>query len=151
MGRRASFGCVTVTPHVGASAAGASGSWPCSNADLSNTRDAIGSKISSANVSRLAQAWTFKLTGEAAAGVRPFGSLIANPIVQNGIVYFQDLDSNVYALSLATGKLRWEYRCDQPERSGQGTNGVAVVDGKVYGLTPTAAFALNATTAGRCG
>ena len=97
-------------------------------------------------MSRLAQAWTFKLTGKAAAGVRPFGSLIANPIVQNGVVYLQDLDSNVYALALATGKLRWEYRCDQPERSGPGPNGVAVADGKVYGLTPTAAFALSATT-----
>ena len=97
-------------------------------------------------MSRLAQAWTFKLTGKAAVGVRPFGSLTANPIVQNGVVYLQDLDSNVYALALATGKLEWEYRCNQPETSGPGPNGVAVADGKVYGLTPTAAFALSATT-----
>jgi outer membrane protein assembly factor BamB len=97
-------------------------------------------------VSRLAQAWTFKLTGKAAAGVRPVGALTANPIVQNGVVYVQDLDSNVYALGLATGRLEWEYRCDQPERSGPGPNGVAVADGRVYGLTPTAAFAVSATT-----
>ena len=142
----ASSGCKTVTTNVAASTAGRSGSWPYSNADLANTRDATGSTISSTNVSRLAQAWTFKLTGKAAAGVRPYGSLTANPIVQNGVVYLQDLDSNVYALALATGKLRWEYRCDQPERSGPGPNGVAVADGKVYGLTPTAAFALSATT-----
>ena len=32
--------------------------------------------------------------------------MTANPIVQNGVVYVQDLDSNVYALALATGKLR---------------------------------------------
>ncbi len=141
-----SSGCKTVTTNVAASTAGASGSWPYSNADLANTRDAIASTISSANVSRLKRAWTFKLTGTAKAGVRPYGSLTANPIVQNGVVYVQDLDSNVYALALATGNLRWEYRCNQPERSGPGPNGVAVVDGKVYGLTPTAAFALNATT-----
>ena len=97
-------------------------------------------------MSRLAQAWTFKLTGKAAAGVPTFGSLIADPIVQSGVVYIQDLDSDVYALSLATGKRRWEYRCDQPEQSGPGPNGVAVADGRVYGLTPTAAFALSATT-----
>ncbi len=97
-------------------------------------------------MSRLTRAWTFKLTGKAAVGVRPFGSLTANPIVQNGVVYIQDLDSNVYALALATGKLQWEYQCNQPERSGPGPNGVAVADGKVYGLTPTAAFALSATT-----
>ncbi len=143
---RASSGCVTVTASVAASAAGASGSWPYSNADLANTRDATGSTISSANVSGLAPAWTFKLTGKAATRVRPYGSLTANPIVQNGVVYLQDLDSNVYGLALATGKLKWEYRCDQPERSGPGPNGVAVTDGKVYGLTPTAAFALSATT-----
>jgi outer membrane protein assembly factor BamB len=82
----------------------------------------------------------------AAAGVRPYGSLTANPIVENGVVYVQDLDSNVYALALTTGRLRWEYECDQPEKSGPGPNGVAVADGKVYGLTPTAAFALSATT-----
>jgi alcohol dehydrogenase (cytochrome c) len=124
----------------------ASGSWPYPNADLANTRDAPGSTISSTNVSRLEQAWTFKLTGSAAAGVRPYGSLSAAPIVQDGVVYLQDLDSNVYALALTTGKLQWEYQCNQPERSGPGPNGVAVADGKVYGLSPTAAFALNAAT-----
>jgi len=142
----ASSGCTTVATNVAASTARVSGSWPYPNADLANTREAIGSRISSADVSKLAQAWAFKLTGKAAAGVRPYGSLTANPVVQNGVVYLQDLDSNVYALALATGKLDWEYRCNQPERSGPGPNGVAVADGKVYGLTPTTAFALSATT-----
>ncbi len=124
----------------------ASGSWPSSNADLANTRDARGSTISSANVSRLEQAWTFKLTGKAAQGVAPYGSLTASPIVRDGVVYLQDLDSNVYALALATGRLEWEYRCDQPEQSGPGPNGVAVVGGTVYGETPTSAFALTAAS-----
>jgi alcohol dehydrogenase (cytochrome c) len=142
----ASSGCTTVATNVTDSTAGASGSWPDSNAGLANARDAVGSTISSANVARLAQAWTFKLTGKAATGVRPYGSLTANPIVENGVVFLQDLDSNVYAIALATGQLRWEYRCNQPERSGPGPNGVAVADGRVYALTPTAAFALSATT-----
>jgi alcohol dehydrogenase (cytochrome c) len=142
----ASSGCKTVAANAAASNVGASASWPYSNDDLANTRDATESTISSANVSRLAPTWTFKLTGKAAVGVRPYGSLTANPIVENGVVYIQDLDSNVYALALATGKLRWEYQCNQPEKSGPGPNGVAVSDGKVYGLTPTAAFALSATT-----
>ena len=138
--------CTTVTTNAAAPPAAGSGSWAYSNADLANTRDAAGSTISSANVSRLAQAWTFKLTGKAAAGVSAYGALTANPIVQHGVVYLQDLDSNVYALALATGKLEWEYRCDQPEKSGPGPNGVAVAGGKVYGLTPTAAFAVSAAT-----
>ncbi len=139
-------GCKTVTTNDAAPAAKASGVWRYSNADLANTRDDTESTISQANVTSLAPAWTFRLTGQAAIGVRPYGALTANPIVENGVVYLQDLDSDVFALALATGKLDWEYQCNQPEKSGPGPNGVAVADGKVYGLTPTAAFALNAAT-----
>ncbi len=95
-------------------------------------------------MSRLKPAWTFKLSGTAAAGVGGSGSLAANPIVQGGVVYLQDLDSNVYALALTSGKLEWEYQCNAPERTGPGPNGVAVVDGRVYGETPTSVFALSA-------
>ena len=102
--------------------------------------------ISAANVSRLKQAWTFRLTGTAARGVGGSGSLAANPIVHGGVVYLQDLDSNVYALALRSGKLDWEYQCNAPEQTGPGPNGVAVADGRVFGETPTSAFALNALT-----
>ena len=81
----------------------ASGAWPYSNGDLANTRDAVGSTISSSTLSKLRQAWTFKLTGKAAHNVSTYGSLAATPIVEDGVVYFQDLDSNVYAISLTTG------------------------------------------------
>lgn len=128
----------------------ASGSWPYPNADLANTRNAPASTISSANVSRLKQAWTFSLPGaapcEQLCGVQGYGFLAANPIVSQGIVYIQDLNSNVYALALASGKLKWEYEANSPATSGPGPNGVAVMDGRVYGTTPTSAFALSATT-----
>jgi alcohol dehydrogenase (cytochrome c) len=127
-------------------AARPAGSWPYPNGDLANTRVAAGSVISSANVSRLRQAWTFKLTGSAVASAPGFGSLAATPIVTNGVVYMQDLDANVYALSLATGKLKWEYKVNLPEKSGPGPDGVAVANGTVYGDTSTAVFALNAST-----
>ena len=94
----------------------------------------------------LRQAWAFKITGPAAAGVGGTGSLAANPIVENGLVYIQDLDSNVYAVALATGKLVWECHLDKPIQSGPGPNGVAVADGRVYGTTPKTVFALNAAT-----
>ncbi len=138
--------CTTMTAKKTMPTAGAAGSWPYPNADLANTRDAPRSAISSANVAALKQAWVFKLSGAAAAGVGRSGSLAANPIVRGGVVYLQDLDSNVYALTLASGTLEWEYRCDAPERSGPGPNGVAVVDGRVYGETPTSTFALDAAT-----
>jgi alcohol dehydrogenase (cytochrome c) len=124
----------------------ASGSWPYSNGDLSNTRNAAGSTITSANVSGLKQAWTFHITGPAAAGVGAFGALSANPVVVNGVVYIQDLDANVYALALATGKLKWEYAVNTPMKTGPGPDGVAVAGGTVYGISPTTVFALNART-----
>jgi alcohol dehydrogenase (cytochrome c) len=131
-------------------ASAAAGSWPYPNVDLANTRVATSSTISSANVSDLKEAWTFKLTGEAAAGVGAFknygGSLAANPVVLNGVVYLQDLDSNVYALALATGEQKWAYEVNLPVKSGPGPNGVAVANGVVYGATPTSVFALNAAT-----
>jgi outer membrane protein assembly factor BamB len=136
---------VTVT-NAGAPKPLASGSWPYSNGDLSNTRNAAGSTITSANVSRLKQAWTFHITGPAAAGVGPDGALAANPIVVNGVVYIQDLDANVYALALATGRLKWEYQLNTPMKTGPGPDGVAVAGGTVYGISPTSVFALNART-----
>ena len=64
----------------------------------------------------------------------------------NGVVYIQDLDANVYALDLATGKLRWEHQFNTPEVSGPGPDGVAVADGRVYGDTPYTVFALSTAT-----
>jgi alcohol dehydrogenase (cytochrome c) len=136
-------GCRLETMNAAPSSPRASGSWPYPNANLANTRVASGSTISAANVSKLKPAWTFKLAGKAALGVTGYGSLAANPVVQGGLVYLQDLDSNVYALSLDSGKLDWEYLCNAPERSGPGPNGVAVADGRVYGQTPTSVFALS--------
>ena len=127
-------------------AATPSGSWPYPNGDIGNTRVAPDSVISAANVSGLREAWTFKLAGKAAAGLPGVGSLTAPPVVQDGVVYLQDEDANVYALALATGKLKWAYQVNVPEKSGPGPDGVAVADGAVYGDTSTTVFALNAAT-----
>ena len=126
-------------------AATPAGSWAYPNGNLANTRVAD-TTITAANVSSLHEAWSFHLTGTAAAGVNGAGSFAATPIVVNGVVYVQDLDANVYAISLATGKLRWEYAVNLPEASGPGPDGVAVAGGVVYGDTSTAVFALNAAT-----
>jgi len=139
-------GCHTETIGTAVSSAGTSGSWPYPNATLTNTRDAPQSAIAAKNVSSLKPAWTFKLTGKGAVGVTGYGSLVAGPIVQDGVVYLQDLDSNVYALALDSGKLEWEYLCNELEQSGPGPNGVAVSGGRVYGETPTAVFALSAVS-----
>jgi alcohol dehydrogenase (cytochrome c) len=124
-------------------AASPAGSWPYPNGDLANTRQAPGSVISSANVSQLQQAWTFGITSKPDGRV---GTLAMSPVVVNGVVYIQDMQANVYALDLATGKLRWEYQVNTQELRGPGPDGVAVADGRVYGDTPHTAFALSAAT-----
>lgn len=125
------------------------GSWPYPNGTLANSRVAVGSTISSTNVAALREAWSFKLTGKGATTVGHYGSLAANPIVENGTVYLQDLECDVYALRLSTGALEWEHKVGQAERSGPGPNGVAVVGTVVYGLAPSSAFALDARTGRR--
>lgn len=121
----------------------ASRSWPYPNGDLTNTRLALGSTISTKNVGALRRAWTFTLKGSVH---QKAGSLASNPIITNGLVYLQDLDSNVYALSLTTGRLKWEHVFDSSGDDAPGPNGIAVVKGTVYGATARSAFALDAAT-----
>ncbi len=126
-------------------AASPAGSWPYPNGDLANTRDAAGSTISSVNVASLQQAWTFRLPASEVTSGPGFGALTGTPIVTDGVVYLQDLGDNVYALALATGKLKWEFKLS-PKIVEGGPNGVAVAGGVVYGDTMTTVFALNART-----
>jgi len=58
-------------------------------------------------------------------------------------VYVQDLESDVMAISLATGKVLWTHDYDSPNG---GPDGVTVVGGVVYAATSHAAVALDAAT-----
>jgi outer membrane protein assembly factor BamB len=111
--------------------------WPSPNGDLFNTRVAH-TTISAANVSKLGVAWTIPLGGKGLTG-----SDFANPVVANGTAYLQDGASNVMAVKLLTGKAIWSHQYNAPA---YGPNGVTLAYGKIYGLTPTGVFALDATT-----
>ena len=112
-------------------------SWPAHNYDLSNSRATTHTDINASNVKGLHTIWTFKIPG---TGI--FGNYASTPIVQNGVVYIQDLNSNVYAIDEITGKLKWEHRFNSPSI---GPNGVALGYGHLYGATEKFAFALNPT------
>jgi outer membrane protein assembly factor BamB len=86
----------------------------------------------------LGVAWTFQLTGAGANG-RDF----ANPVVANGVAYLQDGASNVMAVQTSTGKSLWSHPYNSPD---YGPNGVTIANGKVYGVTATGVFALDAST-----
>ena len=105
--------------------------------DPFNTRHVKG-EIDSSNVSDLAVAWTAPISGTS-----NFGSYASTPVIDKGVIYSQDLASNVQALNLETGELLWNASFEQPD---VGPNGVVVADGHVFGATPTEAFALDQKT-----
>jgi outer membrane protein assembly factor BamB len=102
--------------------------------DAANTRNPK-SEIDSSNVGSLAVAWTAPIIGESS-----FGSYASTPVIDKGVIYSQDLGSNVQALSLDSGEVLWTANFEQPD---EGPNGITVAEGRVYGATPTEAFALD--------
>jgi alcohol dehydrogenase (cytochrome c) len=113
--------------------------WTQPDAGPGSTRF-VASTITSTNVSKLGVAWTVPLTMSTA---HTDGAYAATPVIVNGVVYVQDLDSNVFAISLATGKVLWTHDYDSPNG---GPDGVNVVGGVVYAATSQAAVALDAAT-----
>jgi len=105
--------------------------------DASNTRNPA-SEIDSSNVSSLEVAWKAGIPGTS-----NFGSYAATPVIDKGVIYSQDLGSNVQALSLDSGEVLWSRMYNQPD---EGPNGVVVAGGRVFGATPTEAFALDQKT-----
>ena len=111
--------------------------WDSANGDLRNRRVATGSGITASNVRKLGVAWTMPLTASSI-----YGTFAANPVTDaHGVVYLQDLSSNVFAVDLHTGHRLWSRRYDSQDI---GPNGVVVTDGVVYGATAAFAFALDA-------
>src|SRR5215469_3664007 len=133
--KRAATVTGTAPPATGRPAAG----WTQPDADLASTRY-VASGITSANVSKLGVAWTMPLTMSTA---HTDGAYATTPVIVDGVVYVQDLDSNVFAISLATGKVLWTHDYDSPNG---GPDGVNVVGGVVYAATAKAAVALEAAT-----
>ena len=129
---------VTASSPVAATGKPAAG-WTLPGADLANTRD-VASAITSTNVSKLGVAWTVPLHTDVS---HSDGAYATTPVIVNGVVYVQDLQSNVMAISLATGKVLWTHTYNSPNG---GPDGVNVAGGVVYGATNHAAFALDAAT-----
>jgi outer membrane protein assembly factor BamB len=117
--------------------------WTLPGGNLQNTRD-VASSITSSDVSSLGVAWCVPIesTGKAAAGGVSDG-YETTPVIVNGVVYVQDVESNVMAIRLATGKVLWTH--DYSSING-GPDGVNVVGGTVYAATDEAAVALSAAT-----
>jgi outer membrane protein assembly factor BamB len=94
--------------------------WPLPNKDYGNSRAATDSGINLGNVKGLSPVWLYPVDGAA-----------SNPLIIDGTVYFQDLDSNIAALNLTDGSVIWTKRYDLPVL---GPNGVAVGYGKLFAV-----------------
>jgi outer membrane protein assembly factor BamB len=106
--------------------------WSAPNGDVANQRWVDG-PIDASSVARLRVAW-----------MRPLASgYAATPVVARDVLYTQDLQSNVFAYDLDSGRTLWRHAYESPVI---GPNGVNVVDGRVFGATHTHAFALDART-----
>ena len=154
-------GCSGSTPHASAPScsgkqAGAASTAPASSAspgvaaawtlpggDMQNTRD-VASAITASNVAQLGVAWCVPIesTGEASA-IGLTDGYSTTPVVVNGVVYLQDMESNVMAIKLATGKVLWTHNYSSPNG---GPDGVNVTHGTVYAATNHAVVALSAAT-----
>jgi outer membrane protein assembly factor BamB len=105
--------------------------------DIANTRQAQGT-IDSSNVNQLDVAWSLPLSAESA-----YGAHSSAPVIVNGVIYSQDLESNVQAIALESGEVLWTKKYEDPD---EGPNGVVVGGGLVMGATASAAFALDQKT-----
>ena len=82
-------GAFDIPPEI----AGHEDEWPLANHDYANTRAAVGSSINAANVANLKVDWTAQLEGTA-----EWGGGTGNPVISDGVVYFQDLEANTALL-----------------------------------------------------
>ena len=124
------------TPSSPAATRAAAG-WTQPGGNLQNTRD-VASAINNSNVSKLGVAWTVPIKANI-----PGHEYATTPVVVNGVIYTQDLESNVMAIELATGKVLWTHTYNSLNG---GPDGVTVAGGTVYAATNHGAVALSAAT-----
>lgn len=98
--------------------------WPLPGRDYANARARTDATITSGTIDGLEEVWSVPLPGAAA-----FGNASTTPVILDGVVYVQDLQSNVWAVDLEDGTVRWTHTYGAFQ---VGPNGVAVGYDKVF-------------------
>jgi len=102
------FRWITITALLVQASAQTATDWPTYNRDLAATRYSALKQINASNVSKLAQAWAYKLRPDATSP--PAGTLNeVTPIVVNGVMYLP-AGNRVVALDPETGAEIWRYQ-----------------------------------------
>ncbi|MCH7788621.1 MAG: PQQ-binding-like beta-propeller repeat protein, partial [Acidobacteria bacterium] len=95
--------------------------WALPGRDYANSRATFDSLISTENVDRLEEVWRAEVGG----------ALSTVPLIVDDTVYVQDSTGTIYAFDAETGDMRWQ---SEPSGFNIGPFGVAVADGRVFGL-----------------
>ena len=127
----------------------ADGEWVGYGRDYAETHHSPLAQIDQSNVARLGVAWSVEVGSD--------GKLETTPLVFNGVLYGTSTWSQVYAIDLRTGTVKWQWdpalvrggfdAMGPRPCCGPVNRGVALYDGKVYaGLLDGRLVALNADT-----
>jgi quinohemoprotein ethanol dehydrogenase len=109
-------------------------SWPTNGGNLYNQRYSPLNQIDTSNVARLKGVWRTRLRGSGAA---PQYSGEGQPIVHDGVAYVSTGANDVFALSIDSGDILWQYTANLPAElpsvcCGWNNRGVAISEDKVF-------------------
>lgn len=108
--------------------------WPTSGGSVSNDRFSALTQINTTNVSQLKGVWLTHLNG---SGIGAKYSAESQPLEYQGTIYISTGNDDVFAISVATGKVLWEYQSHIQQNistvcCGWDNRGVAIGGGRVY-------------------
>src|SRR5438105_114986 len=108
--------------------------WPTNGGNLYNQRYSPLTAINRVNVAQLKGVWRARLRG---SGTAPQYSGFAQPLVYEGVAYVSTGANDVFALSIETGEILWQYSANLPADipsvcCGWNNKGVAISEDKVF-------------------
>jgi len=111
-----------------------SDAWPTNGGDWYNRRWSPSAALNPGNVAQLKGVWRTHLRG---SGLGPQYSGEAQPLVYRGVAYVSTGANDVFAVSIASGEILWEYRSNLDPANkavccGWTSRGVGLGDGKVF-------------------
>src|SRR5580704_2635620 len=109
-------------------------SWPTNGGNLYNQRYSPLTAINRASVPQLKGVWRARLRG---SGTAPQYSGEAQPIVYDGVAYVSTGANDVFALSIDTGEILWQYSANLDANitsicCGWNNKGVAISEDRVF-------------------
>jgi quinohemoprotein ethanol dehydrogenase len=108
--------------------------WPTVGGSLMQERYSPLDQIDTSNVSQLKGVWMTHLNGSAVGAKY---SAESQPVVYKGVIYITTGNNDVFAVSVASGKILWSYASGISQKisticCGWLNRGVAIGDGRVY-------------------